>query len=105
MHPFHSLCLRIVTAATERLVRRLAATAKSNAVANFEGLAVRRFNWDTATHPNWTAHAYRGVFNQSDGLLKIWLNYLLGVFVTNQQTPRGAVTSLFNGYSFCFWFA
>src|SRR3972149_7591605 len=56
----------VVVAVAERLVLRLAATAKCNTVAGFISLPVGRFDCDAAANPDRSAHAYLRVFNQSD---------------------------------------
>jgi hypothetical protein len=84
----------VVAAVAERLVGRLAATAKSNAIADFISLAVGRLDRNPSAHPDWTAHADLRIFNQSDGSFEFRLKWFPGFFVPYYQTARGTVSSL-----------
>src|SRR3989304_9891596 len=72
-HPFCSLFLfsmfmffMIVAAVTERLVLRLATSAKSNLIANFVGFSICRFDRDAAVHPQRAAHPCPWIFDGND---------------------------------------
>ena len=89
----------IVAAVAEWLVRGFAAATKRNSIANFIRPALHRLDWNAASHPDWTAHAHLGIFNQYDRMLKRGLNWFSSFLVADDQTARWAVCGLLDSDS------
>jgi hypothetical protein len=74
---------RVMAAVAERLILRLAATAKSNPIANHVGFVISGFNLHSTAHPNGSTNPHSWVFNQSYGFFELWFNRLVVFLVIN----------------------
>ena len=85
-----------MTAVTERFVVRFSATAQGYAVPDFIDMTIRRFNRNTATHPERAMFTPWGILNDHDGFFKFGFKCLSGLFIPDNKAPGRTVSCLFN---------
>ena len=88
------MVFRIMATIAERLVLRLSATAESNSIASPIGFSFCGVDGYAASDPQWSTDAYGWVFDGDYGFLKVRFNRLASFLIVNDESSRGAVTSL-----------